>query len=275
MLAAAGVRAEDSATRVSHRNTAFVQNIRRACDSTVNIHTEKRQKSLDVVFSASKGTKINGMGTGVIIDERGYIVTNFHVVEDAEVLRVTLNDQSSYFARVIDTDPPEDLALIKIDATRTLPVMPMGTSSDLMLGEDVAAIGNAFGYEHSVSRGIISALGRDVEVNEHQAYRNLIQTDAAINPGNSGGPLVNIDGELIGINVAIRAGAQKIGFAIPIDDARRIIAQLISVERRQDQFHGIVTRDHKQGLDRHLVVQSVIPNSPAATAGVQPGDVIV
>ncbi|MCA9089465.1 MAG: trypsin-like peptidase domain-containing protein [Planctomycetaceae bacterium] len=274
-LLSASLAYADDVAPVSLRHTAFVDNIQRACESTVNIHTEKRQKSLDVVFSANKGTKINGMGTGVIIDERGYIVTNFHVVEDAELLRVTLKDKSSYFARVIDTDPREDLALIKIDATKPLSVMPMGTSSDLMLGEDVAAIGNAFGYEHSVSRGIISALGRDVEVNEHQAYRNLIQTDAAINPGNSGGPLINADGELIGINVAIRAGAQKIGFAIPIDDSRKIIARLISIERRQDQYHGIITRDHKQARDQYLVVQSVLPNSPGDQAGLRPGDIIL
>src|SRR5580765_799940 len=107
--------------------------------------------------------------------------------------------------------------------------MPLGTSSDLMLGETVIAVGNPFGYENTVTQGIVSSLSRDVEVNEKQGYKNLIQTDASINPGNSGGPLLNLDGEVVGINVAIRAGAQRIGFAIPIDDARRYIAVLLNI----------------------------------------------
>jgi serine protease Do len=153
--------------------------------------------------------------------------------------------------------------------------MPMGTSSDLLLGEDVLAIGNAFGYPHTVTRGIISALGRDVEVNDEQAYRNLVQIDAAINPGNSGGPLINRDGDMIAINVAIRAGAQKIGFAIPVDDARRTIARLLNVERLNNNYHGLTGRDEKQGTDRKLVVEAVDVNSPAAAAGLQPGDVVL
>jgi serine protease Do len=153
--------------------------------------------------------------------------------------------------------------------------MPFGTSSDLMLGEDVLAIGNAFGYEHTVTRGIISALNRDVEVNEDVAYKNLIQIDAAINPGNSGGPLLNQDGEVIGINVAIRAGAQKIGFAIPIDDARVIIARLLNIERLNSHYHGLEVADRKQGAERKLVVRSAQAGSPAAQAGLQPGDVVV
>lgn len=266
-------RGEDAAEVV--RRTPFVEIIERACQSTVNIHTEKRQKSLDVVFSASKGSKINGMGTGIIIDERGYIVTNFHVVEDVERLRVTLKDRSSYEASVVAFDARKDLAILKINASRPLPVALMGTSSDLMLGEDVAAIGNAFGYEHSVTRGIVSSLSRDVEVNEEQGYENLIQTDAAINPGNSGGPLINAVGEVIGINVAIRQNAQRIGFAIPIDDARNVIARLIDIERHDRHTHGVIAVDLKQGADRKLVVQSTKPDSPAALAGLLPGDVIV
>lgn len=264
----------DEATFTSNRRTPFVQHIERACQSTVNIHTEKRQKSLDVVFSTGKPQKVNGMGTGIVVDERGYIVTNFHVVEDAEMLKVTLSDHSTYYARVIDSDAHEDLAIIKIDANRSLPVMPMGTSSDLYLAEDVVAIGNPFGYEDSISRGIISSRSRDVDVTDTQSYRNLIQTDAAINPGNSGGPLINADGELIGINVAIRAQAQRIGFAIQVDDARRVIAQLMSIERHDNHFHGLITSDVKQGRKRELVVQSVQAGSPAEAAGIQIGDVI-
>ena len=146
---------------------------------------------------------------------------------------------------MISEDPVRDLALLKIQATAPLTVMPMGTSSDLMLGETVFAVGNAFGYENTITLGIVSALHRDVEVNDTQSYKNLIQTDAAINPGNSGGPLINVNGEIVGINVAIRAGAQKIGFAIPIDDARRVIADLMKIEYFDGTYHGLVGRDVK------------------------------
>ena len=259
----------------SLRNTARTRIVERAERSSVNIHTEKRQKSMDVVFSAGKSTKINGMGTGIIIDERGLIVTNYHVVQDVEKLQVTTSTGRNYNARVLAYDSHEDLAIIKIDPAEPLDVATFGTSSDLMLGEDVIAIGNAYGYESTVTRGIISHRSRDVEVNDEQSYHNLIQIDAAINPGNSGGPLINADGEVIGINVAIRAGAQRIGFAIPIDDARMVIARLLNVERHNHTYHGIDTRDLKQGFDRKLVVQGCRHDSPAAEAGVKDGDIIL
>jgi serine protease Do len=255
--------------------TPIVAAVARVKESTVNIHTEKRSKASDTLFSAGKGAAINGMGTGVVVDERGYIATNHHVVDGVESLRVTLVDGASYDARVVSYDSVHDLAIIKIDPIRRLQVMPVGTSSDLLLGEDVLAIGNAFGYEHTVTKGIISALSRDVEVNEQQSYQNLIQIDAAINPGNSGGPLLNRDGEVIGINVAIRAGAQKIGFAIPIDDARRVIARLINIERLDNHLHGLQGQDVKHGPTRQLVVAGTTAGSPAADAGLQAGDIIV
>lgn len=258
-----------------NRLTPIVRAVRRCTRSTVNIHSEKRARTAEVLFSAGRDKKINGMGTGIIIDERGYIVTNHHVVHEVESLRVTLFDGSSYDAHVVSYDSREDLAVIKIDADVPLTVMPFGTSSDLMLGEDVMAIGNAFGYENTVTRGIVSALGRNVDVNEEQSYRNLIQIDAAINPGNSGGPLLNRDGEVIGINVAIRAGAQRIGFAIPIDDARIVIARLLNIERLNHHYHGLDIADHKEGTDRRLIVRGSQPASPAEAAGFEPGDVVV
>lgn len=269
-----GEDAAPAATASSARMTPIVKAVERAARSCVNIHSEKRAKTADVLFSAGKDKKISGMGTGIIVDERGYIVTNYHVVRDVESLRVTLHDGAAFDARVISFDSREDLAIIKIETQDPLQVMPFGTSSDLMLAEDVLAIGNAFGYEHTVTRGIISHLHRDVEVDEEQSYRNLIQIDAAINPGNSGGPLLNSDGDVIGINVAIRAGAQRIGFAIPIDDARVVISRLLSIEKLDSTYHGLELADVKHGPDRKLLVRRAYDGSPGATAGLKPGDVI-
>ncbi len=256
------------------RMTPTVRAIQRVKTSAVNIHSEKTTYG-DSLFSTGKGRKVNGMGTGVIADERGYIITNHHVVKGVDSLRCTLFDGSTYMAEVVSFDEKKDLAIIKINASHPLTVMPLGTSSDLMLGETVLAIGNAFGYEHSVTQGIISSLSRDVEVNEQQSYENLIQTDASINPGNSGGPLINLDGEVIGINVAIRAGAQRIGFAIPIDEARRIVAKLLSIEQLDHTWHGAKTEDLKTAASKRLVVQSITEKSPAGIAGLNSGDVIL
>ena len=181
------------------------------------------------------------MGTGVVIDERGYILTNYHVVADVRRIQVTLYDHREFTAELVARDPVSDLAVIKIPVTEPLPLIKIGTSSDLMEGEPVIALGNAFGYEHTVTRGIISALGRDVQVSDTQTYDDLIQTDASINPGNSGGPLMNVDGEMIGLNVAVRAGRQGIGFAIPIDQVMHVAAQLLSVEQLENKRHGLVT----------------------------------
>jgi serine protease Do len=155
--------------------------------------------------------------------------------------------------------------------------MPLGTASDLMVGEPVIAIGNAFGYEHTVSVGVVSALNRDVTLNRDVSYKALIQTDASINPGNSGGPLLNINGELVGLNVAIRAGAQGIGFAIPVDGMLRVAADLLA-RRRGGVWHGLTLRDQVEvsggSLSRRVLVEKVMPGSPAAAVGLQPGDAI-
>lgn len=256
------------------RETPVVKAIRKAQGAVVNIHSEKTADDAGSLWSVDKGRKINGMGTGIVIDERGYIVTNHHVVDGVDSLRVTTREGSAYTASVVSYDRKHDLAIIKVNATRPLTVMPLGTSSDVMLGETVIAVGNAYGYEHTMTGGMVSALARDVEVNEKQSYRNLIQTDASINPGNSGGPLINLEGEVIGINVAIRAGAQRIGFAIPIDDARQVIAQLLDIEKLSHTWHGVNSTDIKAGKVRHLTVDSAIPDSPAAKSGLLAGDII-
>ena len=173
---------------------------------------------------------------------------------------------------MIQTDPVMDLALLKVDADHTLAAVKIGTSSDLMVGETVITIGNAFGYENTVSVGIVSALHRDVTLSDEQVYRNLIQTDACINPGNSGGPLINVDGELIGINVAVRAGAQGIGFALPIDEVKRVATEMLSTRRLASSWHGLVSSEQRRGSKRGVVVSEVQQGSPAEAAGFKPGD---
>ena len=257
------------------RETPLVRAVQTSRKSVVNIHTEKKAaEDKEARFFSPKSRKVTGMGTGVVIDERGYIVTNYHVIQDVDVITVTLDGGASYDGRPVSFDRKHDLAIIRITATDPLPVMPMGTSSDLMLAETVYAVGNAFGYEHTITAGIVSALHRDVEVDETQSYENLIQTDASINPGNSGGPLLNVHGEVIGINVAIRSGAQRIGFAIPIDDARLTIARLLSVERLDGTPHGLVTTDVKSATEKKLVVNEVATGSAAELCGIKSGDII-
>ena len=191
------------------RRTAIVRAIESCRDSVVNIHGEK----LIADKAEDDERRVNGMGTGVVIDARGYAVTNFHVVDGVRNIEVTLASGRTVAARLVSHDRHTDLAVIKIDSLTPLPVIRLGISSDLLIGETVLALGNAYGYEHTVTRGIVSALHRNVDVSPTQRYEDLIQTDASINPGNSGGPLLNINGEMIGINVAVRAGAQGIGFA--------------------------------------------------------------
>jgi serine protease Do len=255
--------------------TPVVTAVRQARPAVVSIRGEKTTVEPDVARDdADSPRHVNGMGTGTIVDERGYILTNYHVVSDVRRIEVTLDDGRQYTAELVASDSVADLAIIKVPTAKLLPVIRFGTSSDLMDGESVIALGNAFGYEQTVTRGIISALGRDVQVSDSQSYDDLIQTDASINPGNSGGPLLNIDGEMIGVNVAVRAGAQGIGFAIPIDSALNVAARMMNVERLRHKSHGIVTQTGDD-LDAPVRVTRVAAGSPAATLGILPGDEIV
>ena len=243
--------------------------------SVVNL---RGRKTVPDKSGSSTGTanvkQVNGMGTGVVIDPRGYILTNYHVVQGVKRIEVTTSERIKTTGQLVAHDPETDLAILKIDVGESLPVIDIGTSSDLMLAETVAAVGNAYGYEHTVTTGIISQLGRTVQVNEDQIYRNLIQTDAPINPGNSGGPLLNLDGKMIGINVAVRIGAQGIAFAIPVNDAMNVAAELMNQIVPTEVFHGITAKTVYEANQPRLIVESVAPNSPAAKSGVKQGDEI-
>lgn len=260
----------------SLRRSAIVEAVSKARHSVVNIHG---RKSLPVEYDSrtttDTGSQVNGMGTGIVIDERGYIITNYHVVEGVSRIRVTMADESTAIAQLVANDPKTDLAIIKITTEAPLPVIQIGTSEDLMAGETVVAVGNAYGYEHTVTKGIISALHRTVQVSDYQKYMDLIQTDASINPGNSGGPLLNIDGDMIGINVAVRVGAQGIGFAIPINEALEVAAELMSSERISHVAHGAKITTQYDLHSSRAVVESVRNGSPADKAGLRSGDILL
>jgi serine protease Do len=221
-----------------------------------------------------------GAGSGFIIDADGSILTNNHVIEHAERITVKLSDGRSLRARLIGADPDTDIALIKLDGQVGLPVAPLGDSSTLRMGEWVCAIGNPLGYDHSVTVGVISYLGRKLF---DQALDNYIQTDAAINFGNSGGPLINARGEVIGINAAISSRASSIGFAVPINGARGILPQLRARGSVLRGFMGVTPKDVDPDLQRSLhlgvahgaLVQDVTDGSPADRAGLRVYDVIV
>jgi serine protease Do len=224
--------------RLANRRSPIVMAIEKAEAAVVNIQGNK-------TISTNTGTgpvkqEVSGMGTGVIIDPRGYIITNLHVVQDVPKIEVTLPDGTTSIAQLLKYEQETDLALIKINTDVDLPVIQFGTSHDLLRGETVIAIGNPFGYHNTVTVGVISAMHRDVPVNGSQEYRDLIQTSADINPGNSGGPLLNVNGDVIGINVAVRVGAQGIGFAIPIDKAVQVMTELASACRGDAVDHGLV-----------------------------------
>src|SRR2546426_5470730 len=220
-----------------------------------------------------------GAGSGFIIDPDGSILTNNHVVDRAERITVKLSDGRTLRARVIGADPDTDIALIKVDGQTGLPVAPLGDSSKLRMGEWVCAIGNPLGYEHSVTVGVVSFLGRKLF---DMSLDNYIQTDAAINFGNSGGPLINSRGEVIGINAAISSRASSIGFAVPINGAAAVLPQLRARGRVSRGYMGVGLRDVDADLERSLklpvshgaLVQDVTAGSPGDRAGLRPYDVI-
>ena len=224
-----------------------------------------------------------GLGSGVIVSNSGYILTNNHVVEGADEIEVFLNDSRSSRAKVIGTDPDTDLAILKIDLER-LPVIVLGNSDELQVGDQVLAIGNPFGVGQTVTSGIISALGRNqLGIN---TFENFIQTDAAINPGNSGGALVDTQGNLLGINTAIYSrsgGSMGIGFAIPVSTAKQVLEGIVKDGQVTRGWIGVEPNDLTAELAETfevktkdgVIITGVLQNGPAAKAGIKPGDVIV
>ncbi len=231
----------------------------------------------------------SGMGSGAIIDAQGHIVTNYHVVRDAELLEVTLPNKTKHKARVVGTDPNNDLAVIQIDAPRGVTPIPMGTSKGLLVGQKVLAIGNPFGLDRTMTTGIISALGRSIQAENGRIIEDIIQTDASINHGNSGGPLLNNQGQIIGINAAILSpndtGNYGIGFAIPADTVRRITDEILKLGYVRHAYIGLEQRGllplaDYPGLpgaldldtDRGLLVLAVPENGPSGQAGIRGGN---
>jgi serine protease Do len=250
----------------ARRESPTVLAVRKTRDSIVTVKVQKP--------NARKET----IGTGIVIDERGYIITNRHVVQNGLEINIVLFDGSSYTAAVDFDEASHDLAVLKIQASRRFKALRLGPASDLMVGEEVIAIGNPFGYTNSVSKGIISAVGREIEMPGGLTLTNLIQTTASINPGNSGGPLLNINGELIGINVALRQDAQGIAFALNADTVLQVLSRRLSASRRTGYYHGLDVREKvsEDGEERsRVMVHDVAENTPAAAAGLKEGDQIV
>ena len=281
------------------RETPVVLAVRTVGPAVVNINTEEvvRERSpfrqmpgffpreferFFRRFDSPQHRKRRSLGSGVIIDPKGLILTNEHVIRRATQIKVSLIDRREFKAEVIGADSRSDLAVIRIHAEKPLPYVEMGTSADLMPGETVIAIGNPFGLGHTVTTGVISGVHRAVRL-EGGIQSDFIQTDAAINPGNSGGPLLNINGKLIGINTAIRAKAEGIGFSVPIDRVKRIVNDLIRFGEIQHGWIGLVVRDLTRPI-RHqfsyaraygVFVIRVIQNGPADLAGIKPGMILM
>jgi len=275
------------------RRTPVVEAVDRASPAVVNIAAEqvlvvRRDPFFDQFFEQffrsrprPQELKRTSLGSGVIVRGDGYVVTNAHVVAEVDKVRVVLADERQFDARIVGTDEEADLAVLKLDG-EGLPYVHFGRTDDLMIGETVIAIGNPFGFAHTVTTGVVSATGRALP-SPDRSYVDFIQTDASINPGNSGGPLLNIDGDVIGINTAIYGRAQNIGFAIPAERAQRVVNDLISYGAVHRGYLGVEVQDLTPDLasalgadvDHGAVVRSVDPRGPGAQAGIAAGEVIV
>ncbi|MFI5314357.1 MAG: trypsin-like peptidase domain-containing protein [Myxococcota bacterium] len=232
-------------------------------------------------FMNPRTSTAQSLGTGVIIDKDGFVVTNEHVLAGATQIRVGLSDGRQFDAELVGGDPASDLAVVRIKTKDPLPTPKVGDSDDVMIGEGVIAIGNPFGLNSTVTTGVLSAVNRSIR-GDGREYHGFLQTDASINPGNSGGPLLNMDGEVIGINTAILGNAQGIGFAIPINRARRIVNDLIRHGEVQATWLGFWLQELTPALQNAMgsqqatgvLVSNVFEGTPAAAAGIQRGDIV-
>jgi S1-C subfamily serine protease len=281
-----GTDSTTQVAQVSARDAALTD------DESINVRVY-RQASAAVANVLTKATEydffmdpvpVEGAGSGFVIDPRGYILTNFHVVQEAQSIEVVLGDQTRYVAKFIGADQRNDVALLKIEPKgKTLVALPLGDSSKLQVGQKVLAIGNPFGFQSTLTTGVVSALGRTVQTSQTTLIDEAIQTDAAINRGNSGGPLINSHGEVIGINSAIYTPSGTtagIGFAIPVNTAKRIAHDLMTEGRVRQAFLGAQTLSVggwlSEALDlpvqEGLLIEQVTKDGPAAAAGLHGGN---
>ncbi len=268
------------------RRSPIVEVVERVAPAVVNVSAEAMVRQADPFFGPLFGgrrRRAQSLGSGLIVDERGIVVTNAHVIEGASRILVSTLDGRELEAEVVGSDRDTDLAVLKVQGG-SLPAVPLGRSAQLLIGETVVAIGNPFGLSHTVTSGVLSARGRAVPSESGQRlFTDFLQTDASINPGNSGGPLVNLTGEVIGVNTAVISGASGIGFAIPADRARRVVEDLLRFGELQPLWTGLrlVTVDpelaREAGLraGRGAYVEEVQAGSPGAAAGLRSGDVVV
>lgn len=291
-----GVQAETLQSQASASNvvigpTNIADMVEKVSPSVVNIETSVvSEDSNDVYFNDPFYRQFfgdntdnppqnieTGIGSGFIISKDGYILTNQHVINNATSITVNIANDGKYEARVVGQDYELDLAILKIDAKKDLSIIKLGDSSKIRAGEWVIAIGNPYGLDHTVTAGVISAMGRPMQI-EDRVYKNLIQTDAAINPGNSGGPLLNTSGAVIGINTAVNVQAQGIGFAIPVNTAKEVIDELISKGKVVRPYIGVWLQNSSGKTDENnpgVVVRDVISGGPADIAGIRTGDRII
>ena len=277
------------------RETPVVVAVRKVGPAVVNISTERVITVRNDPFSGYGGVfdrgyplgtrkyRTTSLGSGVIIDDAGYVLTNDHVVSKASKVIVTLADGQEYAGTILSTYPQKDLAIVKIDSNKPFPHVKLGDSDDLMIGETMIAVGNPYGLSNTVTTGVLSARNRSIESEGKVVFDNFLQTDAAINPGNSGGALLDINGELIGVNTAIFSQAEGIGFAIPINTVKQVLEILLDTRKVKKTWFGLELKTIDEGFAaekglkyaKGLYVTGIDEGSPAEEAGLKEGDIVL